>query len=124
VKRIQTTPYEELVCLNDTRFSEGRGDVEDKRSGHPVTMKTDENVEKVRTLGRTDRLGIRMTAEEVNMDTERARRILRTNLNMKNVCAKMVPKNPPFLAIKQIATLKHAPYHQTLPHVTFLFSQN
>jgi hypothetical protein len=69
VKRIQTTPYEELVYLNDTRFSEGRGDVEDKRSGSPVTMKTDENVEKVRTIVRTDRhIGIRMTAEELNVD--------------------------------------------------------
>jgi hypothetical protein len=44
MKRKEKTPYEELVCLNDARFSEGR--VENERSGHPVIIKTDENVEK------------------------------------------------------------------------------
>jgi hypothetical protein len=38
------------------RFSGGREDVEDdKLSGRPVTVKTDENVEKARTVMRTDR---------------------------------------------------------------------
>jgi hypothetical protein len=46
-------------------FQEGREDVEDdERPGLPVTMKTDENVEQVRDLVRTDRrLGIIMIAE-------------------------------------------------------------
>jgi GTP-binding protein EngB required for normal cell division len=53
----------------------------------------DENVEKERTLVRTDHyLGIRMTAEELNMDKEMVRQILTTNLNMKKVCTKMDPK--------------------------------
>jgi hypothetical protein len=40
-----------------------------ERPGRPVTMKSDENVEKMRTLVRTDRrLGIRMIAEELRMD--------------------------------------------------------
>jgi hypothetical protein len=39
------------------------------RPGRPVTVKTDENVERVRILVRTDRrLGIRTIAEEMNMD--------------------------------------------------------
>jgi hypothetical protein len=64
-------------------------------------MKTDENVERVRTLVRTDRrLGMRKTAEELNMDKETVRRILTTNWNMKNVCAKMVLKNPPVFSHK------------------------
>jgi orotate phosphoribosyltransferase-like protein len=57
-------------------------------------MKTDENVDKVRTLVRNDRrLSIRMTAEELNVDKETVRQILTENLKMKKVCAKMVPKN-------------------------------
>jgi DNA-directed RNA polymerase sigma subunit (sigma70/sigma32) len=49
-------------------------------------MKTDENVVKVRTLVRTDHcLGIRMIAEELNVDKEMMRQIL-VNLNMKSVC--------------------------------------
>jgi hypothetical protein len=53
------------------RFLGGREDVEDdERPGHPVTMKTNENVEKVRTLVRNDRLSIRMIAKELNVDKE------------------------------------------------------
>jgi len=56
-------------------------------------IKTDENVEEVRILGSKDHyLGIRMTAEELNMDKEMVRQILTTNLNMKKVCTKMDPK--------------------------------
>jgi hypothetical protein len=36
------------------RFSEGREAVEDERRGGQTTVKTDENVEKERTLVRTD----------------------------------------------------------------------
>jgi hypothetical protein len=59
------------------RCSEGKEHVEDEeRTGRPETMKTDENVEKVRTLVRTDRhLDIRMTAEELNMNKETVRQI-------------------------------------------------
>jgi histone-lysine N-methyltransferase SETMAR len=68
--------------------------VEDERPGRPVTMKTDENVDKVRTLIRNDRrLSIRMIAEEFNVDKETVRQILTENLKMTKVCAKMVPKN-------------------------------
>jgi histone-lysine N-methyltransferase SETMAR len=89
-------PYHEHVSLNGTeRFLGGREDVEDdERPGRPVTMKTDENVDKVRTLVRNDRrLSFRMLAEELNVDKETVRQILTENLKMIKVCAKMVPKN-------------------------------
>jgi hypothetical protein len=48
--------------------------VEDDERPRPVTMKTDKNVDKVRTLVRNDRhLSIRMIAEELNMDKETVR---------------------------------------------------
>jgi hypothetical protein len=54
--------------------------VENERSGRPVTMKTNENVEIVGSRTRTDRhLGIRMVAE-VYMDEETVAQILTTNL--------------------------------------------
>jgi hypothetical protein len=78
------------------RFSEE----DDKRPGRPVTMKTDEKVGKVRTLVGTDRrLGIKMRAEELNMDKETVRQTSRTVKTTK-VCAKMAPKNPPVFSHK------------------------
>jgi hypothetical protein len=45
--------YEELVCLNGTRFSEGREDAEDHGlHGCPV-MIAGPNVEKLRTVAKT-----------------------------------------------------------------------
>lgn len=88
-------------CLSRTRvfewfkrFKNGREDVEDdERSGRPSTSKTDENVEKIRILIRSDRrLTIRAIAETVGIDKESVRQILHENLNMQKVCAKVVPK--------------------------------
>jgi hypothetical protein len=45
--------------------------------------------------------GIKMTAEELNVDKETVREILTTNLNEKKVCSKMVPKNPPVFSHKR-----------------------
>jgi kynureninase len=39
------------------------------------------------------RLSIRMIAEMVNMDKETIRQILHDLLNMRKICARMVPKN-------------------------------
>jgi hypothetical protein len=52
------------------RFKEDRKDVKDgERTGCPKTDRTDENVEKVRKLIRSDRqLSVRMMAEELNLD--------------------------------------------------------
>ena len=76
------------------RFSEGRESVkDDDRPGRPHTAVTDENTEKVQDVIRKDRrLGVRAVAEEVNLDRESVRRILTEELNMRKVCAKMVPK--------------------------------
>jgi hypothetical protein len=83
---MEKMPYHEHVSLNGTRFLGGREHVEDERPGRPVTMKTDENVDKVRTLVRNDRrLSIRMIAEELNVDKETVRQILTEKLKMKKV---------------------------------------
>jgi len=56
-------------------------------------MKTDENVEKVRTIVRTGcRSGMRMSAGELSVDREMIRQIL-TSLNIKEVCAKVILKS-------------------------------
>ena len=57
------------------RFKEGREDVQDDlRSGQPKTQRRDENVERVRTLVRSDRrLGARVIAGELNMNMETVR---------------------------------------------------
>ncbi|GFU20161.1 protein GVQW3 [Trichonephila clavipes] len=88
------------------RFKDGRQDVEDdSRSGRPSTSKTDEDVEKVASLIRSDRrLSIRAIAKTVNIDKECVRKILHDNLNMQKVCAKMVPK---ILTFEQQATRKN-----------------
>jgi len=76
------------------RFSEGRESLkDDDRPGRPRTAVTDDNTEKVRDVIRKDqRLGVRAVAEEVNLDRQSVRGILREELNMRKVCTKMVPK--------------------------------
>jgi hypothetical protein len=67
---------------------------EGEHPGCPSTSKTEENVEKISEIVWKDqRLSIRMIAEMVNMDKEMVRQILHDQLNMRKVCAKMVPKN-------------------------------
>jgi transposase len=69
------------------RFSEGRESLkDDDRPGRPRTAVTDD-IEKVRDVIRKDRrLDVRALAEEVNLDRESVRRILREELNMRKVC--------------------------------------
>ena len=76
------------------RFSEGRESLKhDDCPGRPRTAVTDDNSEKVRDVIRKDRrLGVRAIAEEVNLERESVRLILREELNVRKVCAKMVPK--------------------------------
>jgi hypothetical protein len=87
---MEKTPYHELVFEWCKKFSEGSEDVEnDELPDCLAMMKTDENVEQVRTHVRTDRcLGIRMIMEEVNVNKEMVRQILTTNQNIK----KYLPK--------------------------------
>jgi hypothetical protein len=64
------------------------------RSRRPSATKTEQSVEKISEIVRKDlRLSIRMIAEMVNTDKEMVRQILHDQLNMRKVCAKIVPKN-------------------------------
>ena len=76
------------------RFSEGRGSVTDEeRSGRPAKNRTEENIAEVHQIVcENRRLTARSTAEEVNLDRETVRKILTEDLDMRKVCAKMVPK--------------------------------
>jgi predicted transcriptional regulator len=65
---------------------------DDERTGHPKTHRTDEDVEKVQKLVRSDRLlSLRMIAEKLNLDRETVRKILTGDLEMRKVSANMVP---------------------------------
>jgi hypothetical protein len=76
------------------QFSEGKESVKDDDCpGRPHTSVTANNIEKVRDVIRKDRrLGFRAIAEMVNLDRESVRLISKEELNVKKVCAKMVPK--------------------------------
>ena len=76
------------------RFSEGRESVtEEERSGWPATSRTEENITKVRQIVRENRpLTVSSIAEQVNIDRKTVRKILTEDLDMRKVCAKMVPK--------------------------------
>jgi len=76
------------------RFSEGRGSVTDEeRSGQPATSRTEENIAKICQIVRENfRLTVRSIAEQVNIGRDTIRKILTEDLNVRLVCAKMVPK--------------------------------
>ena len=84
------------TCLFERRrrFKEGREEVEDgHRSGRPSISRPDENVERVKQKVRSDRrLTVRMTADELDMNSERVWKIITEDLGMKKICAKMVPR--------------------------------
>ena len=76
------------------RFKEGREEVEDDhRSGRPSTSRTDENVDGMKQMVRSDRrLTVRTIANELGMNNERVWRIITEDLGMRKICAKMVPR--------------------------------
>jgi len=76
------------------RFSEGRESVtDDERLGWPATSRTEENIAKVRQIVRENCwLTVRSIAEQVNIDRETVTKILTEDLDMRKVCARMVPK--------------------------------
>ena len=60
----------------------------------PSTSKTDDNVERMRSLVRTDRrLTLRMISSELYLNRFTVHQILKQGLDTRKVCAKMVPKN-------------------------------
>jgi ribosomal protein S25 len=61
--------------------------------GRPATSRTEENIAKVRQIVREiRRLTVRSIAEQVNIDRKTVRKILTEDLDMRKMCAKMVPK--------------------------------
>ena len=64
-----------------------------KSSGWPATSRTEENIAKVRQIVRENcRLTVRSIVQQVNIDRETDGKILTEDLDMRKVCAKMVPK--------------------------------
>ena len=71
----------------------GREDVQDdQRAGRPVSATADENVTKVRNLLDSDRrLNVRLIAQELHLRKSSVHSIVTDHLNMRKVCAKLVP---------------------------------
>jgi hypothetical protein len=66
---------------------------DDPRSGHPKTQRTDANVDTVQTLVHSDRrLGVRLIAEELNMNRETVWQIITQDLGMRKLSTKLVPR--------------------------------
>ena len=66
---------------------------DEPRAGRTSTSITDENVERVRSLVRSDRrLTLRMISSELNLNRFTFHQILTQDLHMRKLCAKMVPK--------------------------------
>jgi len=75
-------------------FLEGREQVEDEPcAGRPSTSKTDDNVERVRSLVRSDHWMALMISSELNLNQFTVHQILKQDLDIRKVCTKMVPKN-------------------------------
>ncbi|UYV78221.1 hypothetical protein LAZ67_16000539 [Cordylochernes scorpioides] len=75
-------------------FKEGRKEVADEpRSGRPTTARTDENVDRVLKVLRTDRrLSIQQIDDTLHMSTFVVHGIVTEDLQMRKVCAKLLPK--------------------------------
>jgi len=77
----------------------------DPRSGQPKTQRTDANVDRVRTLVRSDRrLGVRVIAEELNMNRETVRQIVKEDLGMRKISAKRGASNLDTLPERMLAS--------------------
>ena len=76
-------------------FKKGQENVEDDpRSGTPISSTNFQNVEVVRAVMAKDRrLSVRITADETGSDKNPVHGIPSDHLNMRNICAKLVPKN-------------------------------
>jgi len=83
-------------------FKESRENVEDdSRSGRPISLTNDENVEVVPAVMVKDRrLSVSMIAEETVLDRNAVHRILTDHLHIRKICTKLVPKN---LSVEQKA---------------------
>ena len=99
-------------------FREGREQVEDdQRSGRPSTSKSDENLVKVKNLLSSDcRLSVRMISELLHLPKTTVHVIVIENLEMRKMCAKLVPKaltdEPKDRRVKMCQKLLHC-VHET-----------
>jgi transposase len=74
------------------RYQEGRKVPTDKRSGHPSTSCSDENIDHVHSLVLSDRqMTVQMIADELQIGKTSVYFILMENLEMRKICAKIVP---------------------------------
>nr|XP_012143528.1 PREDICTED: putative uncharacterized protein FLJ37770 [Megachile rotundata] len=75
-------------------FKDGREDDEDEqRVERPSSSRSDTNVDKVREILNSDRrLSIRLIAQELNLTKSTIHSIVTEDLQMRKVCAKLVPK--------------------------------
>jgi len=93
---MENIPYTGHKCSDGTSpFSDGREQVEDEpRGGRLSASKTDDNMERVRSLVRSDRrLTLRMISSELSLNRFTVHQILTQDLEMRKVCVKLVPKN-------------------------------
>ena len=75
------------------RFPERRESVTDEERSGRTTSRTEENIAKGRQIVcENRRLTVRSIAEQVNIDKQTVMKILTEHLDMRKVCAKMVPK--------------------------------
>ncbi|XP_035208563.1 protein GVQW3-like [Stegodyphus dumicola] len=79
-----------MIFMWHKRFKDGRGNIEDDdRSGRTSSIRTDQNVERVRELLNNDRrLSTRLIAVELGLSQSTVWRIVTENLMMRKVCAK------------------------------------
>lgn len=75
------------------RFKEGRQSVDsDPRSGRPSTSRNEDKIAQVQAVVRSDpRLTVRKIAQECHVSVGSCDEILRKDLNMRRVSAKLVP---------------------------------
>ena len=75
-------------------FKNGRQSVEDEpRDGRPSTSTTDDHIAGVRDVLNSDRrLSVRLIAETVGLPKTNVYRIITEQLQMRKICAKLVPK--------------------------------
>ena len=62
---------------------------DDPRGGQPKMQRTGANVDRVRTLVRSDRrVGVTVIAEELNMNREKVRQTVKEDLGMRKIFRK------------------------------------
>jgi hypothetical protein len=75
-------------------FKEGRESVDDDaRAGRPSTSRADEKIQRVYSLVKADRrITTRIIAEKLRISKGSVQTILKEDMNMQKLCAKIVPK--------------------------------